>query len=70
MPDFILDDWAKAIVWRTMFYAHSSLDFEDRNATERGTNLALYDLEVARAKNMLRADYTQAVIRLKTPRFY
>lgn len=70
VPDFILDDWVKAIVWRTMFYAHSSLDFEDRNATERGTNLALYDLEVARAKNMLRADYTQAVIRLKTPRFY
>lgn len=70
VPDFILDDWLNAVVWRTMFYAHSSLDFEDRNATERGTNLALYDLEVARAKNMLRADYTQSVIRLKTPRFY
>jgi hypothetical protein len=70
VPDFILDDWVKAIVWRTMFYAHSSLDFEDRNTSERGTNLALYDLEVARAKNMLRADYTQGKIRLKTPAFY
>lgn len=71
IPDFILDDWVDAVIYRTMVYLHASLDFEGRSIGDADRAMAMYNYEVARAKTALRADYTRAVIRLKTPRnFY
>lgn len=71
VPDFILDDWVDAIIYRTMVYLHSSLDFEGRNGADSDRALAMYNYEVASARTKLRAQYTRAFVRLKTPRnFY
>lgn len=68
VPDFILEDWIDAIIYRTMAYLHASLDFEQRNVREMEANLAAYATEVAIAKTAIRASNTKALIRLKTPR--
>lgn len=70
VPDFILDDWVEAIANKTLVFAHNSLDFEQRNAADKAAAQAYYDACVNNALNLLRADYTKGMIRLKTPRFY